>query len=115
MNVSFQIGEQVGDWTIIGQNGLTDYLARRNGIVLHFRSDAGEGRNYSKVLSCHNKDNNRNYTSMRFLHKYVAEAQWLSNALFFKWKEANLEKCPCGEYDCIEHKTGAYSFLAERI
>jgi hypothetical protein len=115
MNVSFKNGEVVNGWTCVGRNGLSQYVMQDSeGNRLLFDTDAGEGKNYSKVLSFYNGRTERGYRAMRFLFKYISTVQGFSNALFQKYKEENWEKCPCGKYDCIEHKTGAYSYLKER-
>jgi hypothetical protein len=116
MNVSFQNGEVVNGWTCVGRNGLDNYVFQDSeGNRLLFETEAGAGRNYSKIHSYYSKRLDRGYRAMRFLFKHISTVQGFSNALFQKYKEENWEKCPCGEYDCIEHKAGVYSYLAERI
>lgn len=89
-NVTFKIGEVVQGWTIKSKNGLSEYVAENaEGIILCFRTDAGEGTNYSQV-QWYTK-NGRQYRAGRYLLKYVSLVQSLSNVLFDRYYEENME------------------------
>lgn len=91
MNVSFRIGEVIGNtgYKIVDTHGLSRFVAENEKVRILFDSDAGEGRNYSKVLSFYNKETERRYTTQRYLYKYVAIVQQFSNVLFEKYQKEN--------------------------
>jgi hypothetical protein len=111
MNVSFKSGEVVNGYTIITNMGLTRFVAKNDNIRIVFETDAGEGRNYSKVLYYTDLHSGRTYKAQRYLYKYVQTVQSLSNVLFRRWQDYNLTdpQCICGIRDCLEHRTGVYS------
>lgn len=111
MDVSFKNGEVVNGWKCVGRNGLSRYVFENNDYRIVFDTDAGEGRNYSKILSYRDLHKNRSYQAMRYLYKFVQTAQMLSSVLFFRWQDENLTdpQCICGIRDCLEHRTGVYA------
>lgn len=89
MNVTFKIGEVVNGWTVIGTNGLSQFVVKADDVTIVFNSDAGEGINYSQVVQVYK--NGRTYKAQRFLQKYVSLVQVFSNILFDKYYEENAE------------------------
>lgn len=89
MNVTFKEGEVVNGWKIRGTLGLNRFIAFKDDIVLCFDTDAGEGRNYSKVKWFTDKKIRRTFQAQRYLHKYVSVAQGLSNELYNKYRREN--------------------------
>lgn len=91
MNVYFRLGEIIGDtgFRIADWHGLNRFVAENDSVRIHFESDAGEGKNYSKILSYYNKETERSYTAQRYLYKYVYLVQQFSNVLFDKYQKEN--------------------------
>lgn len=89
MYVSFEMNEKVNGFTIRDKNGLSRYTAENENIIIVFDTDAGTGRNYSKILWYTDKRNGRQYRGQRFLYKYVSTVQGFSNHLYMKYKDNN--------------------------
>lgn len=93
MNVTFKTGEKLGGgWSVLGRNGLSQFIVRNEelGLSIVFESDAGEGLNYSKVVSCYDMGTDRRYRAMRYLYKYVGLVQGFSNILYQKFLQSNV-------------------------
>lgn len=89
MNVTFKIGEKINGYEIKSQNGLTQFVVENEDYIIVFHTDAGEGKNYSKVIRYTNKHNNRSYQGQRYLYKFVSTVQGFSNVLYQKYKQQN--------------------------
>lgn len=91
MNVTFRIGEVLGDtgYRITEKNGLTQFVAENDEVRIHFHTDSGEGKNYSKIIAYTDKHNDRVYVGMRYLHKFVYLVQKFSDVLFDKFRQEN--------------------------
>lgn len=89
MNVKFNVGDMVNGFKIVNTNGLSEFYADNGDVLICFRSDAGEGINYSKIMWYTCKHTNRQYRAIRYILKYVSTVQGFSNQLFMKYREAN--------------------------
>ena len=90
VNVTFEVGDRLFDrWYIVSKMGLNEFVAVRKGYgeTVRFRTDAGEGTNYSKVISWTKGD--RTYYAQRYLLKYVSTVQNFSNVLYQRYRLAN--------------------------
>ena len=88
MNVSFRIGEMIGDtgFKIVDKHGLSRFVAENDSVRIYFETDSGEGKNYSKIVGYYDKKTGRNYSAMLHLYKYVYKVQQFSNVLFDKYR-----------------------------
>lgn len=89
MHVTFRVGEVINGWTIKSTMGCSRFIATNNGIIICFDTDAGEGKNYSKILWYTDEKTGRQYRAMRYLIKYVSVVQGLSNSLYQKYIKEN--------------------------
>lgn len=89
MNVSFNIGEKINDYTIKSRNGLSQFVAENKNHIIIFDTDAGAGINYSKVISYYDKNTNRAYRGQRYLYKFTSTVQGFSNVLYQKYVNQN--------------------------
>lgn len=92
-NVTFKQGEVIkldnGQWEVLVVNdNVYTFLHVGYGDTLTIRSDAGEGTNYSIPVECTKES--RTYKAMRYLHKWVATTQQLSNVLFQRYQDAQM-------------------------
>jgi hypothetical protein len=88
MNVSFKNGEELTNgFKITNKNGISEYVAQNENTIICFRTDSGEGVNYSQIQWITDKKTNRQYRAMRYLYKYVSLVQNFSNQLYTKYQE----------------------------
>jgi hypothetical protein len=89
-NVKFEAGERLaGQFVISNRNGITEYVAENDNVIICFRTDAGCGTNYSQVQWVTSKKTGRQYRAWRFLLKWVGITQLFSNQLYAKWHTNN--------------------------
>lgn len=92
MHVSFNIGEMVNGFKITTRHGVSQYVASNEDVFILFNTDAGEGRNYSRILSYVDRRTDRCYQSPRYTIKYVRIVQEMSNVLFQRYQENNKQE-----------------------
>ena len=89
MNVSFDTNEKINGYIITNNNGLTQFTASNTLYAIVFHTDAGEGRNYCKVIGYHDFVTGRSYHAQRYLQKFISTVQGFSNVLYKKYQEKN--------------------------
>jgi hypothetical protein len=109
MKVRITEGDKINGWEINRGKDELHYVATKENLSITFYTEAGGGRNYSKVVSIENRETNRKYYAQRFFLKYVSLVQSFSNALFDKYQFQNEPKCKHGYVNCVGCGSGVYS------
>ena len=91
-SVAWYVGQTVNGWTVTSYNGATEYTVQNMDYVVRFHTEAGYGRNYSKVLHVRDLKTGRNYAASRYHFKFICPMQALSNRLFFDFKVENYQQ-----------------------
>jgi|GraSoiStandDraft_45_1057281.scaffolds.fasta_scaffold160512_4 hypothetical protein len=90
MHVNFKIGQELDNgFKITSINGISRYIAENEKVIICFDSEAGTGRNYSKIQWYTDKETGKQYKAWRYTHKFVNQVQRFSNELFIIYLEFN--------------------------